>query len=229
MATDYQGNSKKSKENKPEPPPKVVERIVTTEVIQKKKGPVIKFKEIFFGGTAKDAARYVFADVTLPALRYMVFDMGTEGLRRIIFGVSALDRRRPGTGVYQTQGYYDYSTNLLRQMVNQPRPMVNLPDQRMRPDPRTLSDPRAINAPGRARANDTVLVIQSRAEAEAVVERLIDIIDKYDVASVQDLNEMLGLPVQPIDNKWGWSALNTVNIRQVGGGYMIDLPPPESL
>jgi hypothetical protein len=79
------------------------------------------------------------------------------------------------------------------------------------------------------RADNRDLILSERADAETLVERLIDIIDTYDVASVMDLNEILGLPSTPIDNKWGWTSLGKVEIRQVREGYLVDLPPPEEI
>jgi hypothetical protein len=73
------------------------------------------------------------------------------------------------------------------------------------------------------------LVFASRPEAELVVERLIDIIDKYDVASLADLYDLVGLPTAHTDNKWGWTYLNNVEIRQIRDGYLVDLPALEAI
>jgi len=62
-----------------------------------------------------------------------------------------------------------------------------------------------------------------------VVERLIDILDKYEVVSLADLYDLLGLPTSPIDNKWGWTVLKQVEIRQTREGYLIELPPLEEI
>jgi hypothetical protein len=94
--------------------------------------------------------------------------------------------------------------------------MPNIPDQ----------GPRSIRV-NRRDANDIILT--SREEAELVIERLIDIIDKYDVASLADLNDLLGLPTSHVDNKWGWTYLNNVEIRQIRNGYLIDLPSLEEI
>jgi len=58
---------------------------------------------------------------------------------------------------------------------------------------------------------------------------MIEIIDQYDFASVADYYDLLGLETTPIDNKWGWTYLNNVQVRQVRQGYVIDLPPAEEL
>jgi len=82
---------------------------------------------------------------------------------------------------------------------------------------------------GTARHDIGDLVLVSREEAEMVVERLIDIMDKYDVATVADLYDLVGLPSTHIDNKWGWTAGGGIEVRQVRDGYVIDLPPVEAI
>ena len=79
----------------------------------------------------------------------------------------------------------------------------------------------------RRETND--LVLTSREEAELVLERLTDIIDKYGVASLADLYDLTGLPTSHVDNKWGWTYLNNTEIRQVRDGYLLDLPPVEEI
>jgi hypothetical protein len=73
------------------------------------------------------------------------------------------------------------------------------------------------------------VILSSREDAERVLEQLLDIIEKYDVASWADLCELVGWPSTPIDNKWGWTYLTNVSVRQVRDGYMIDLPGLEAV
>ena len=53
---------------------------------------------------------------------------------------------------------------------------------------------------------------------------LISIIEQYDVATLGDLKDLLGLSTEHTDNKFGWTSLGKVEIRQVREGYAIDLP-----
>ena len=73
------------------------------------------------------------------------------------------------------------------------------------------------------------MILASREEAELVLERLLDIISKYEVASLADLYDLTGLPSSHVDNKWGWTYLNNTEIRQVRDGYLLDLPPLEEI
>ena len=210
---DYQSNSDKSKE-KAIVPEKKIEKVVTGEVVQRPKSIGYKFKNIFFGGDVKSAARYVAGDVLLPALRNLLFDTVTEGFRRTIFGESSIRRRpsEPGPRV----SYHNVPINPSYQnaTVISPRERARLPDQHPFDKPDVMR---------------MISVLTSRAEAEAVVEQMIDIIDKYDVVSLADLREIINQPSTPIDNKWGWTYLPAIEVRQIREGYLIELPAMEAL
>lgn len=202
------GDPKQPKMPKEEKPPvdKDIQTVVSTPAVQRKTPLGRRFKSIFFRGEFKGAAKYVVSDVLLPALKNMFVDATSRGAERIVYGESA-PRRRSELG----RPRFSYN-NPVDRGYRSPRGM--LPDQP--PIPRRRQD-----------IGEIILV--SRADAEAVVERLTDIIDKFDVASVADLHELVELPSTYIDNKWGWSALRGVDIRQIREGYVIDLPPVEPL
>ena len=75
--------------------------------------------------------------------------------------------------------------------------------------------------------NDVIL--GTKEQAELVAERLIDILEKYDVASLADLYDLLGLETSHIDQKWGWTYLGNVQVHQVRQGYLLELPPLEEI
>ena len=208
---DYTSNTNKDKEEQPRPE-KNIEKVITGDVVEKPRSVGRKFRNIFFGGNLTVAMKYVAGDILLPAARNMVVDVGRGTLERWVYGESPRSRRPPEYGsriqynrpVYRSPLYHD------------PREPVHLPDQR----PRYRSD-------GRRDPNDIVLA--SREEAELVVERLMDIVQQYESASLADLYELLGLPSSPVDNKWGWTYLSNLEIRQIRTGYLIELPSMEAL
>lgn len=218
---DYQGNTRKEKEKKKKlpieegsknPKEKNIEKVVTGEILQRPKGIGRKFKDIFLGGDAKQAARYVVGDVLLPALRNLVVDMATKGVERLVYGESTYRRRGP-TFNYRSQ----------YQGVQYSRPFDR--------DPRDRSYS-PLNEPPRGRQNRHEIndvVIPTREEADLVTERLADIMDKYDVVSLADLYNLLGLQTSHIDFKWGWTYLGGINVRQIRQGYLLELPPLEEI
>lgn len=203
---DYASNSKKNKID-PEKPEKKIEKVVTGEVVQRAKSPGKKFKDIFFGGDSRQVAKFVAADVLLPAMRNLLVDMITKGTERMIYGERNMPRRDPRIN-YGAQ----YSLNPVRS-----NPF----------DPRSIQSSVPRGRVNRHEIND--IVVGTREEAELVVERLGDILETYDVVSLADLNELLGLQTSPIDNKWGWTFIKNVPIRQIRQGYLLELPPLEEI
>jgi hypothetical protein len=73
------------------------------------------------------------------------------------------------------------------------------------------------------------IVLATRAEANEVIDRLFDLISKYEQATVSDLYDLVGLEAKFTDEKWGWRDMRGVQAVRVGGGYLLDLPRPEQL
>lgn len=203
---DYRSNAHRSKQV-PEDE-KNVEPVVTGEVIQKKRGFMQRFKSVFFGGDVRNAARYLGADVILPAIRNLMVDATTRGVERVVYGESAQQRRRPPTTFGSRISY--------NEPVRRPD-RAYLPGQPSRPIGRQV------------RRDTNELILSSRDDAETVLERLLDIINKYDVASLADLYGLTGQPTSHIDSKWGWTDLRSTEIRQIHDGYLLDLPPVQEI
>jgi hypothetical protein len=209
----FPGNSHSDKEKKkarPEGKPsdvdKKLEKVVEGEVSQRKKPMGRRFKDVFIGGEFKSAAHYIAVEVLLPAARNAVVDGVTKGIERVIYGESSIRRSDPR----HTQSRTVYNSPVNRSGTQR----ANLPDQ-----------PRAL-----ARNQDREvgeILLQTRADAERVLETLIDIVNQYDVASVADLNELLGFSSAFTDNRWGWVNLSYADIRQTRNGFLLILPPAE--
>lgn len=213
---DYASNSHKARDERSKPEKPEIVKVVTGEVVEKPKSTWRKFKDIFLGGDMKTSARFVVADVILPDLRNLLWDSISRGSERIIFGEGRRARRstdyRPSRTVYNATPLWQEPS---REIVARPRrPM--LPDQ-----------PPGGFRPERYDRNEIILA--SRSDAENVVEELLDTIQKYQVVTLADLYDMLGRPSAHTDNRWGWTYLNNVEIRQISSGYLIDLPQPEPI
>lgn len=77
--------------------------------------------------------------------------------------------------------------------------------------------------PATAYSYDDV-VLGSRGEAEDVIQRLNELIDTYQVASVADLYDLVGVTGNYTDNRYGWTNLATAEVRRVRDGWMLALP-----
>lgn len=216
---DFPGNSRLPKGPESEPQKleeRQVERIVNTQVIQRKRGFLYKVKKVFFGGDFKTAAQYVGGDVILPMLRDMLFAVVTSSAERSIYPDRYGSRPPPmGSRVRYDRGPIRAYPPDPRDQWQNPRGRV--PDQSSRRSYR-------INT----RDSDEI-IIGSRAEAEAVVEDMFRDLEKYQVVTWGSLKERLGLETSYIDQKWGWTYLHNVHISQVRDGYLLDLPPMEEV
>jgi len=207
---DYQGNSDKTKQANPPIPEKNLEKVVTGDVVVAPAGIGSKFKRIFFGGDVNTAGQYVLGEVLLPALRNLLVESISKGADRLIYGDSIHRRRGPMNYTPRVQ----YNNPIHRQ---EPRSVAYLPDR----------PPIDRWAQGRKSFQD--VIVATKEDADNVIERLVDVVDMYEVVSVADLYDLLGLPSSHIDNKWGWTHLSNIESRQVREGWKISFPPVEEI
>ena len=206
---DYPSNSNKKPKSDKKPE---ITKVIEGTAIARKKPTRSKFKEVFFGGEFKGAARYILADVLLPAARNLLVDMTTKGIETVVYGDRQRNSRRPD---YSPRVSYNRPVNTRGQ---EPRDRPFMPGQR-------------TNNPYRqeTRQQSSDIILATREEADKVLERMIDIVDLYDVVSLADLYDLVGLASTHTDNKWGWTYLNNGIVSQVREGFLLQLPPMEAI
>lgn len=219
---DFPGNSNRQK-TRPKtivradaPEAKKVEKVVTGPVIQRKRSLSKRFRDTFMGGDAKSVFAFVWEDIIIPSGRDLFFDAGQAALERSVYGESrGGSRRRTGLGGALMQ-------NMAYHQVNR---------QSGRPaDPRD----RQHNPSRRARAMHDFgeIVLSTRREADTALMGLDQLIERYQMASVADLYDMLDIERNYTDAKWGWYDLSDARIKHISGrdgGYLLELPRPEPL
>lgn len=206
---DYPSNRMRDKEQAAPPPPPVdkdIKRVTTNEPKRRKRSLKKQFKNVFFNGDPKSVATHVLFGVLVPAAQDMVIDAVESGVERIVKGESRRSRR----GAQQPQsgptGYVSYNRYSMGGQQQQPRYM---------------------SYRGRSMHNFDEIVLTSRAEAEEVIERMFDILNRYDSVSVSDFYELVGAASTSTDHKWGWRDLRGAGVSRVRNGYLLDLPDPE--
>ena len=187
---------------------KNIERVTSSDPVRKKRSLRKQFTETFVAGDAKSAFRYVIFDVVLPAAKDMIVEAGSQGIEKLIFGDS---RRRGSTPpVSGPTGYVSYNRYAMG-------------------GNRSTGPSRAISRQARAKHNFDEIILDQRAEAEEVIDRLFDLVSRYESASVADLYELVGLAAAHTDHKWGWTDLHGAGVTRISGGYLLDLPEPHPL
>ena len=70
----------------------------------------------------------------------------------------------------------------------------------------------------------------TRADAEAVLDSLYKLLSNYEVVTVGDYLELVGLSSSYDDARFGWTDLRGTKInRTTSAGYVLDLPEPKAL
>ncbi len=74
-------------------------------------------------------------------------------------------------------------------------------------------------------------ILQDRDDADEVLEKLTEGVNKYGSISVADYLDLLMVTSKFTDYSYGWTSDTFVNVRvvPVRGGYLIKLPPASSL
>jgi hypothetical protein len=206
---DFPPNSDTSKQP---PEDKGIERIISGEARRKKPSLGKQFKDTFIAGTMRSTVRYVALDVLLPMAKDTIVEVVEQGITRLIFGDSRRYRGStpPPSG---PTGYINYS--------RYSGPMGS--------GSRVPSSSRAMSRRARSSHDFDEIVLDSRAEAEEVIDRLYDLVSRYESASVADLYELVGLASSHTDHKWGWTDLRGAGVSRIRDGFLLDLPDPDPL
>ena len=200
---EYPGNSHKRFEiDDPKKDSKRVEKVVKGQIVKRKRSILDNFSQTFFGDDTKSVASYVLWDVLIPAAKNTISEMVSTGIEMLLFGESKGDRTKRDRG----KSYVSYS-NFYKDRGR---------DRGDRQD--------SFRARARHKFDD--IVIESRGEAEEVLSALVDLIDNYDVATVADFYDLVGLTGEWSDNKYGWDNLNRATVNRVRDGYILVLPKP---
>lgn len=190
---------------------KRVEKVVVGEVVRQRKPMGRRFLDTFFGGDAKGVVGFVMTDVLLPAVRDMIVEGASQGIERLIFGEGRSPSRRAGMRPSGNSGYVSYNR------YSSPTPMGR------------REEPREISRRGRGSFNFDEIILETRAEAQEVIDRLFDLLQRYESVSVNDLYELVGVSGDYAAENWGWTDLRGAGITRVRNGYLLDLPKPEQL
>ncbi len=68
------------------------------------------------------------------------------------------------------------------------------------------------------------LVLATRSDAEEVLSTLVEYVDMYELVTVADFYDAVGVASDYTDTKYGWDDLREAYIRPVRGGYIIEFP-----
>lgn len=191
---------KKSEQGASDSKQKRVEKVVTGKVKTRKKSEIRKFKDVFISEDAGNVKEYVFMDVLIPAMKKAISDIIKDGVDMILYGET---RKRSSSSGASYVSYRSYS-------------------DRFDPDGNTRRRSRS--------AYDYAdIVLETRAEAEEILDCMSELIDTYDSVSVADLYDLVGISGNYTDNKYGWTNLRNAGVVHVRDGYLLQMPKAHPL
>lgn len=212
---EFPSNSNRTGKPTPQTPEKRVEKVVTGKVVTRKQPLGRRVASLLVGAEAKQSWLAVVQDVLVPAAKDMAADALSQGFERLIYGEpKSRPRRGPlfSGGFQQSQISYNRYSN----PVGRASGRAEARDER-----------RPMSRQGRASHNFDEIILATRAEAEEVLERLYDLLSKYEMATVADLYELVGVTGEYTDEKYGWTDLHGSSITRIREGYLLNLPKPD--
>lgn len=196
---NYKPNSHKAKE---EQKTQIAEREKKEKIISgiakvKKKGKTSKFAEMFIAEDASSVKSYIVSDVLIPAAKKLVSDIVKDGIEMILYGGTSRGKRTSG---YRAD-YVSYNRYSDRKYDDRPR-----------------------GESVRSGYSYDDVYLESRGEAEEVLDQMSNIIEEYGMVSVMDLYDLVGITGQYTDNKYGWTNIRNAEPVRTRDGYMLKLP-----
>lgn len=208
--TNYANNSDKAKgDPQAQTDREPMKQLTQNAGVVRKRSIGSKFREAFTGDDARSVGNYLFFDVAVPAGKKLIFDMISEGTSRVLFGSTRVSSRQGGIlGSRGTNYNRVYSGGVSN----------------------TQSPAREISQHARNTHNfDREIILETRAEADEVIDALVAYIDEYKSVTVADLYAAIGETASHTDTKYGWYSLSTAGVRNVREGYLLELPPTRPL
>lgn len=193
--SEFKSNSHRSKEGQTsEVKEKKVEQVAKAKT--KKKSDVKKFADVFVAEDVTSVKDYILMEVLLPAAKKAISDIVTNGIDMLLYG----EPRSKSKGRESKTSYTKYYSDRDRD----------------------------YERPGRSRGRYGYdyddIILDTRREAEEVLDRMDDLIDSYGMVSVADLYDLVGISGNYTDNKYGWTNLRNADIQRVRDGYLLKLP-----
>lgn len=154
-----------------------------------------KFADTFISEDAASVKEYIIFDVLIPAAKNAISDMVTTGIQMMLYGEVRGTSKSKGSKVSYSK-YYD--------------------DRRDRDYDRRSRT--------RSGYDYDEIILESRAEAEEVLNSMDDLLERYGLVSVADLYDLVGITGNYTDNKYGWTNLRHASVQRLRDGYLLKLP-----
>lgn len=173
----------------------------------------MKFAEVFFEGSLKDAISYMINDVAIPQVKNAII----KGIEVIFYGgVNGSSSRGPSnyTNYNSYSSYYVSRDGTRRPNGSNTARNVRESQGDMNKIKKSF-DPRLI-------------VVEDRGEAQRVLAELKADCDEFGQVGVDRLFELVNITSDWTSTKYGWvrGDLDDAKVKSCGDGWWFDLPDP---
>lgn len=165
---------------------------------------------------ASEASSDLIRNEIIPGIKDLALD-ATHGLIDGVFGSSTKGRgrhTRRRSGIQQTVADRDANIKV---------------DYRGASTAKKAVSKRTISEMARANHEFDEILFEGRIEAQDVIDRMRERLDKYGSVTVDNLYQMMGVDPTFKDSAWGWDNLDGAHVRRFRGAYVLDLPDPTPL
>lgn len=192
----YEPNSNKYKKEQKEggEERKKMEKVVSGPVKTKHNG-IRKFTDVFIAEDVKSVKEHLVADVLIPNAKKIIVDLIQDGISLLVYGKTSVHKSNTPAARVSYRSFYDKPQSE-RKSVDNYKTNYSYMD----------------------------ITLDTRNEAEEVMDRLNEAIAEYGSVSVADLYDLVGVSGEFTDNKYGWFNLRTAEIQRVRDGYLLKLP-----
>lgn len=198
-------NSYKDRKEKEEKKNRRVDPVIKKDkIVSTKKSTSRRILETFLDDDIEDIRSYFLFNKLIPGLKNGFWEL----LETMFFG-NGDDRRRYGMNGRNYSSYSSYYRSGGEWRYDRER--------NSRRD-------REEYYPKDDKIDYRNIVVQGRADANDVINKMIERIEEYGACSVADLFDMIDLPSNYVDNNWGWVDERDIRVRRVSAGFLIDVP-----
>ena len=193
-----------SKSRKDEVVPAEDKKVIQGNVIKKKKGVFRKMADTFFAGRKEDIGNYILNEVLMDHMKDTLSDVIDKSKDMMLYG----DTRATGHGRRsKTKSSINESLSYNR-----------------------ISHAAAAGATSRRNTlNFDDIILESRGDAERVLDDLLEKIEQYEVATVADLYDAVAISHDFTHTKYGWYDLSDAYVKRTREGYCVILPKAQDL
>lgn len=150
--------------------------------------------KLFGAQDVGDVKDYLIDEVAIPGVKNLILDFIIGGATKLLGGKSRYTRSSGASKI----SYSDYYEK--------------------------RDDRRPVATSSGGRFDFDEIIFPTRPDAEAVRDRMDEVIAKYGFVTVGDMYDMAGLSQPFTSQKYGWSSIVDSRVEPVRDGYVIRLP-----